>query len=65
LKNKDTGQWHCDFCSESQDEVALLIAGPNGIAICNRCICQCNEIILQALKTQQVVKPFNQQESKS
>jgi len=62
LKNKDTDKLHCDFCSESQDDVELLIAGPNGIAICNRCTGKCNEIILQALKTQQVVKPFNQQE---
>ena len=27
----------CSFCGKSQDEVRKLIAGPDGVFICNEC----------------------------
>lgn len=56
MRSKETNKWHCDFCGESQDAVEVIIAGPGEIAICNRCTCKCNEIILQQLRTLQTVK---------
>lgn len=36
---------HCSFCGKDQDEVRKLIAGPNGIHICDECIELCADII--------------------
>ena len=36
----------CSFCGRYKDEVGKLIAGPNGIFICEDCIDICNKIII-------------------
>lgn len=41
----DTKQFRCSFCGKSQDMVRKLIAGPNGVYICDECIDICREII--------------------
>lgn len=33
---------HCSFCGKSQFEVKTLVAGPDGLAICNECVAICN-----------------------
>ena len=35
----------CSFCGKTQDQVRKLIAGPNGVYICDDCIDICAEII--------------------
>ena len=35
----------CSFCGKSQDAVRKLIAGPDGIFICDECVSLCSEII--------------------
>lgn len=35
----------CSFCGKSQDEVRKLIAGPNGVYICNECVDICMGIV--------------------
>lgn len=35
----------CSFCGKSQDEVRKLIAGPNGVFICNECVDICVGIV--------------------
>ena len=35
----------CSFCGKPQDAVRKLIAGPDGIFICDECISLCSEII--------------------
>lgn len=37
----------CSFCGRFKDEVGKIIAGPNGIYICDDCIDLCNRIILE------------------
>ena len=37
----------CSFCGRYKDEVSKIIAGPNGIFICDECIDTCNRIILE------------------
>ncbi|GBD14269.1 ATP-dependent Clp protease ATP-binding subunit ClpX [bacterium HR25] len=39
------GQYHCSFCGKGQAEVRRLIAGPNGVYICDDCVQLCQEII--------------------
>ena len=35
----------CSFCGKSQDQVRKLIAGPEGVFICDECIEVCMEIV--------------------
>ena len=35
----------CSFCNKTQAQVRKLIAGPNGVYICDECIEVCSEII--------------------
>ena len=40
----------CSFCNKSQAQVRKLIAGPNGVYICDECIDVCSEIIEEELE---------------
>ncbi len=40
----------CSFCNKSEDQVRKLIAGPNGVYICDECIDICSEIIEEELE---------------
>jgi ATP-dependent Clp protease ATP-binding subunit ClpX len=42
-----TGHYRCSFCNKSQDEADRLIAGPNGVFICDECVGLCSEIIAE------------------
>ena len=35
----------CSFCGQTQKQVGQMIAGPNGIYICEDCIATCNDIL--------------------
>ena len=39
----------CSFCGKPQEAVRKLIAGPDGIYICDECISLCSEIIEEEL----------------
>lgn len=43
-KIRDT-RVRCSFCNKTEDQVRKLIAGPNGVYICDECIGICSEII--------------------
>ncbi len=38
-------QVRCSFCNKTQDQVRKLIAGPNGVYICDECVDICADII--------------------
>ena len=40
----------CSFCNKTEDQVRKLIAGPNGIYICDECVDICAEIIEEELE---------------
>ncbi len=40
----------CSFCGKSQDDVLILIAGPNDTFICDRCVETCNTVIKEQKK---------------
>ncbi len=42
---KDEEICSCSFCRKNQNQVKRLIAGPNGVYICDECIEVCSEII--------------------
>jgi ClpX C4-type zinc finger len=43
--------YRCSFCGKSQDQVRRLIAGPNGVYICDGCVNLCREIIEERSST--------------
>ena len=44
----------CSFCNKTEDQVRKLIAGPNGVYICDECIDICSEIIEEELNEEYV-----------
>ena len=40
----------CAFCGKSEKQVQMLIKGPMGIFICDRCVLQCNDMIEEELE---------------
>jgi len=40
-------EYRCSFCGKPQVAVHRLIAGPNGVYICNECVALCQEIIAE------------------
>ena len=43
------GKVRCSFCHKSEDQVRKLIAGPEGVFICDECIELCSEILEEEL----------------
>ena len=41
----DDGVYRCSFCSKDQDQIKRLVAGPNGVYICDECVNLCKQII--------------------
>ena len=42
----------CSFCNKSEDQVRKLIAGPDGVFICDECIEICSEIVEEELENE-------------
>lgn len=42
-----TGIPRCSFCGKSRQQVERLIAGPNGVFICDECVDACSDIIAE------------------
>ncbi|HIR26388.1 MAG TPA: ATP-dependent Clp protease ATP-binding subunit ClpX [Candidatus Choladousia intestinigallinarum] len=45
MPGKNGEKIRCSFCNKTEDQVRKLIAGPNGVYICDECIDICAEII--------------------
>lgn len=50
----------CSFCGKSQDEVRKLIAGPEGVFICNECVEICEGIIEEEYDLEQPEMDFGE-----
>jgi len=42
---KSAGQVTCSFCKKPSDQVDKVIAGPDGVHICDECVGLCSEIL--------------------
>ncbi len=49
MANKTNDGVRCSFCGKTQNQVQKIIAGPNGIFICDECVDLCSEIIEEEL----------------
>ncbi|MGO3624463.1 MAG: ATP-dependent Clp protease ATP-binding subunit ClpX [Leuconostoc falkenbergense] len=47
---------HCSFCGKSASEVKNIVAGPNGVYICNECVALAQNIIQEELTTSQAAQ---------
>ena len=45
MPNRNDNQIRCSFCGKTQDQVRKLIAGANGVYICDDCVELCSEIM--------------------
>lgn len=45
MKSNDTNQLFCSFCGKPKELTKRLIAGPNGIYICDECVEVCREVM--------------------
>lgn len=52
-KDMETKQLRCSFCGKSGNQVKKLIAGPNGVYICDECIDVCAEILDEELENEE------------
>ena len=41
---------HCSFCGKTEKQVHKLIAGPNGVYICDECVDLCDEILAEEMQ---------------
>jgi ATP-dependent Clp protease ATP-binding subunit ClpX len=51
---------NCSFCGKNQHDVKKLIAGPEGIYICNDCVGMCGDLLAESLKKSDLA--LNQEE---
>ena len=49
MPGKNNDKIRCSFCNKTEDQVHKLIAGPNGVYICDECVEICSEIIEEEL----------------
>ena len=47
--DKSLNNYLCSFCAKPQSDVRRLIAGPNGVFICDECILLCDQMISEDL----------------
>lgn len=52
------GSQRCSFCRRSHDEVNRLIAGPEGVFICDECVELCHEILEEEASNTPVISDF-------
>lgn len=45
MAGKNSDGIRCSFCNKTQDQVRKLIAGPNGVYICDECVGICADIV--------------------
>lgn len=46
----------CSFCNKTEDQVRKLIAGPNGVYICDECIEICSEIVEEEMEEEGIAE---------
>ena len=47
----------CSFCGKSHEKVEKLIAGPDGVHICNECVGLCGDILVETLTDPSPTQP--------
>ena len=70
-RNSDRGGYrdddavYCAFCGKSSDEVTAMIAGPNGIYICDECISVCADAMMRDLGLSSAFGEFPEEDARN
>ncbi|HIR76778.1 MAG TPA: ATP-dependent Clp protease ATP-binding subunit ClpX [Candidatus Choladousia intestinipullorum] len=59
MPGKNGEKIRCSFCNKTEDQVRKLIAGPNGVYICDECIDICSEIIEEELEDEEIAEEIS------
>ncbi len=59
-KFDDTRTIRCSFCGKTQDKVERMIAGPDGVYICNYCVDLCYSIIHEGEEEEHRQRPIQE-----
>ena len=59
MPGKNGEKIRCSFCNKTEDQVRKLIAGPNGVDICDECIDICSEIIEEELEDEEIAEEIS------
>ncbi len=59
MPGKNGEKIRCSFCNKTEDQVRKLIAGPNGIYICDECVDICSEIIEEELEDEEITEELS------
>ena len=60
MPGKNGERIRCSFCNKTEDQVRKLIAGPNGVYICDECIDICAEIIEEELEEEYAAEELDE-----
>ena len=59
MPGKNGEKIRCSFCNKTEDQVRKLIAGPNGVYICDECVDICSEIIEEELEDEEIAEELS------
>jgi ATP-dependent Clp protease ATP-binding subunit ClpX len=54
--SKESQIARCSFCDKPDDQVIVLINGPN-VSICNECIDMCNDMVMETIRSRRQPRP--------
>ncbi|MFR8547525.1 MAG: ATP-dependent Clp protease ATP-binding subunit ClpX [Lachnospiraceae bacterium] len=60
MPGKNGEKIRCSFCNKTEDQVRKLIAGPNGVYICDECIDICSEIIEEEMEDEEIAEELSE-----
>ncbi len=60
MPGKNGEKIRCSFCNKTEDQVRKLIAGPNGVYICDECIDICSEIIEDEMADEEIAEELSE-----
>ena len=59
MPGKNGEKIRCSFCNKTEDTRSRVIAGPNGVYICDECIDICSEIIEEELEDEEIAEEIS------
>ena len=56
---KDNEHLHCSFCGKPEEMTKRLVAGPNGVYICDECVEICRDVIKEEAEKNDTTENVN------
>ena len=52
MTNNEKKDVRCSFCGKHESEVKKILAGPNGVFICNECLRVCEKLMNEKMRSE-------------